>query len=180
MGLTWEHVDFENNELLVRHSLDQLGNHRPTKTQAGMRDVPMPRLVADALRDWQKTWRPNDGGFVFRGKRGVQIKSPNFHANYWHPALRAAKLPEFDDKGRRFHFHALRHLCSSMMIAGGIPIMDTARLLGHNSFDETLQTYAHPVFVAAQRHAHLERISDQLRNMPVGNDARVTHGLLTS
>ena len=67
---------------------------------------------------------------------------------------------------RPFHFHALRHFYASMMIEAGTPLADAAILLGHSSFDETLQTYAHSVVRAPARHAFVDRMVDRFAAPP--------------
>ena len=40
-------------------------------------------------------------------------------------------------------FHALRHLCASLLLAAGVPIRDVSELLGHSDVRLTLTNYAH-------------------------------------
>lgn len=161
LGLTWEHVDFEGGLIRVRHSLDLFDDLKLPKTKAGVRDVPMPALLAAELKAWRTHAASEARGLLFRTKPGGKITTANFHKHYWQPALEDAGLGP-DAGGRRFHYHALRHFAASMMIAGGVPLPDVAQLLGHSSFDMTLQVYAHPVAPMGQKAIALENIATTL------------------
>ena len=73
-GLSWGDVDFENGILDVSHSYDTLGNLKGTKTKAGMRLLPLPENVAEALREHKKAqkerydrtnqWRKPEEGYI--------------------------------------------------------------------------------------------------------------------
>ena len=79
---------------------------------------------------------------------------------HWLKLLQRAGFPsqEWDN----YHFHALRHFASSLMIESGLSLMDTASLLGHAKFDMTLQTYAHSIVGGNHRHESMERLADRL------------------
>ncbi|PZU77762.1 MAG: hypothetical protein DI530_12280 [Sphingomonas sp.] len=162
LALRWCDIDMEQKIIRVRHSLDVFDNLRTTKTKAGMRDVPMPKILADEFEAWRIHVAKEDRGLIFRTKSGGKLSTAGFHIHYWQPALEDAGLGP-DGSGRRFHYHALRHFAASMMIAGGVPIPDVAKLLGHASFDVTLQVYAHPVMNTTRQHAAIEAIATTLK-----------------
>lgn len=161
-GLTVEHIGFANQMIEVRHSLTDRDKLKEPKTKAGIRDVPMPALVASALHEWLTLYYvPNKRGLVFRMVDGGFISTQNFHRNYWQSLLERNGLGP-DREGRRFHFHALRHFCASMMIEQGLPLTDIAELLGHSSFDMTLQVYAHSIMASQKRVEVLQGLADTL------------------
>jgi integrase len=169
-GLKVEHVDFDCGLIEVRHSLTVDGELKCPKTRAGVRDVPMPPVVADELRRWLRSYyMENDLGLVFRRRGGGAISVQNFHLNMWRKLLDRAELGP-DDRGRRFHFHALRHFCASMMVQHLVPLTDIASLLGHNSFDVTLQVYAHTIAGGRRRMDVLEQVSANLLAPPSGGE----------
>lgn len=176
LALRWEDFDFAERLIRVRHSLDAFDVLKGTKTKAGLRDVPMPQILLTELEAWRPHVAANERGLIFRSKSGKRISTASFHRNYWQPALDDADLGP-DDRGRRFHFHALRHFAASMMIAGGIPMPDVAKLLGHSSFDMTLQVYAHPVLNGTRQHAAVEAIASALRT-PIAQDAHMAPAML--
>lgn len=56
-GLTWRDVDIENRVISIRHSYDCFGNLKEPKTKAGLRNLPMPGFVAEALRTHKRAQR---------------------------------------------------------------------------------------------------------------------------
>lgn len=178
MGLTRDHIDFDRGLILVRHSLDPWDTLRAPKTRAGKRDVPMPAMLAIELRQWlDRFYIPNDRGLLFRTMHGKQMSHSNFYSYVWQHALEDAGLGGQDGDGRHFHFHALRHFYASMLVNARMPLPDVARLLGHKSFDVTLQVYTHALHQETTAHATVETLATQLRAI---GDATVTHGNLAA
>lgn len=151
-GLTLGNLDLESRVIHVRHSITPQGVLKGPKTHAGIRDVPLPAHIAELLKEWFTSggFRRNDLDLVFCRKGGRPMDPASFHETYWRPLLKNAGMMGGE---RSFHFHALRHFAASNMIASGMPIIDTASLLGHQRFDMTLQVYAHPVVNGRQRAA---------------------------
>ena len=67
LGLRWENIDFENKNILVKNGITQVpqfdnkGNVLSrvtvigdTKTACSVREVPIPVILIDALKDWEK------------------------------------------------------------------------------------------------------------------------------
>lgn len=161
-GLRVENIDFEGHVLEVRHNLTAAGELKGPKTRSGIRDVPMPAIVEQELRNWLASfYQANEDGLIFRGRNGGQISHAQWHVRYWQPLLDRCLLGP-DEKGRRFHFHALRHFCASMLVEQGVPLTDAAELLGHSSFDMTLQVYAHAIMASQKRIEVLQSVADSL------------------
>ena len=43
----------------------------------------------------------------------------------------------------KYHFHALRHVCASLLIEQGLPIMEVSKFMGHSEVRITENTYGH-------------------------------------
>lgn len=163
-GLTVGDIDGDRGVIHVRHSLTPGDRLKGPKTRAGIRDVPVPKHVMAMLDLWlREHYRANDRELLFRpnnikGKDGTGFSSA-FHAA-WILTQKKAGIEERD--GSYIHFHALRHFAASSWIEHGIPLTDVAELLGHESFDITLQVYAHPVKDNDHRRRTFERVSDVL------------------
>lgn len=173
-GLTLDHVDLDGRLLHVRHSLTQYDLHKGPKTSAGNRDVPMPAHVAEMLREWIATWYvPNDRRLIFRTSTGGNLSAQNYRLT-WFALLKRAGLHHEDQP---HHFHALRHFTTSWLLRNNLPLPDIADLLGHESFDVTLQVYAHPTVSPHMRHEVIERLVTQLPKM---TDAREPQSLVSA
>ena len=118
LGLLWEDVDFNRNQLLIRTSK----NGEP-------RHIEMNRLLAETLRQLQR--RPQNP-YVFGSRAGnpyADIRK-SFKA-----ALAAAGIVDFK-------FHDLRHTFASHLVMSGVDLMTVKELLGHKTIQMTLR-YAH-------------------------------------
>ncbi|MEU9654903.1 tyrosine-type recombinase/integrase [Streptomyces chartreusis] len=128
-----------------------------------VRDVPVPKVVAAALRDHFKEfepiavtlpWRTPDGPLVtkqliFSGIEGNHVRVSVFNDHRWKPALAAAgTIPEAEADARhawaREHgVHALRHFYAFVLLHAGDSIRALSSQLGHSDPGFTLQTYTH-------------------------------------
>lgn len=142
MGLTIPNVDLDSGFIRVRHSLNCDDELKGPKTAAGVRDVPVPANVALMLSDWiNRHYRPNERKLIFRASDGDAIEHGSFMASY-RRLLRRAGVADGKEPMR---FHALRHFAASLVIDLGFPLTEVADLLGHETFDMTLQVYAHSI-----------------------------------
>lgn len=61
-GLRWEDVDLDRKEIHVRQRADRFNDIGSPKSQAGERTVPIPPMVANALKEWKLAYsRPITG-----------------------------------------------------------------------------------------------------------------------
>lgn len=168
-GLKVENALINQRVILVRNSISQHDGLKGPKSKAGIRDVPMPPHVAVMLADWlAKHHVKNTLGLVFCSRNGTMIRSGHFHQFMWGPLLKRSGLMDEKD---RFHFHALRHFAASSFIEHGLPLTEVAPLLGHSTFDQTLQTYTHPIVGGHRRHHAIDRIAADLLASPVTIEA---------
>jgi len=89
LGLRWEDIDFEDETLAVRHSLQRVGGQLRVvapKTRTSERTLPLLPLISKVLREHQArqdaeretagvNWR--ETGFVFTTAIGTPIKPDN-------------------------------------------------------------------------------------------------------
>lgn len=145
LALTWEDVDFEAGLLRVGDS----------KTEAGIREVVVPRFVDRRLRRlrWENTGLGTaEVDFVFRTKSGSPLSKRN--------TLRA--LTSTAEKAGIPHVtqHELRHTYASILIGRGFDATLVADQLGHKDPAITLRTYA-KLFNPVERRAALRMELDQ-------------------
>lgn len=181
IGLQVKNVDLKDRTLRIRTSMLEDGTFKGPKTKAGYRDVPLPENVAVLLADWYKRfWFETPLDLMFVNTAGGHFKASNFHPLLWRPLLKRAGLHQ-GEGGDGFHFHALRHFAASWMVAQGMPLTDTAAMLGHSKFDTTLQVYAHPLGDLSQRRQMMDGAATLLlsaQKAPARPEklAQITHG----
>jgi integrase len=148
VGLTLANVDLQNRCIRVRHSFCRVSGLKGPKTAAGIRDVPLAPHIAVLIQKWvNRYYEDNALGLLFTNYSCKPICHTDFYVNQWMPLLKRAGLYQ-EDKPLRFH--ALRHFAASWMVHNGLPLTDVAKVLGHETFDTTLQIYAHPVSSSSQ------------------------------
>ena len=125
----------------------------PPKRRASRRELPLPRVAADAIaahlaafppverelvcrdaggREWNETV-----ALVFTTLKDQPIRRSKF-SDVWRPAIERAKgVPAGTT------FHDLRHFYASLLIAHGESVKVVQARLGHATAAETLDTYAH-------------------------------------
>jgi integrase len=155
-GLEVEHVDFLRRTLRVEQQVVLLAGEEPKiarpKTDASYRDIPLPRVVVDALaahlaefpavpfevedtRGTQPVRRL--ARLVFASEEGEPLRRTNFSARAWRPARASAGAPDW------VTYHDLRHYYASLLIRHGESVKVVQRRLGHATATETLDTYSH-------------------------------------
>src|SRR5699024_8685948 len=103
------------------------------KTRAGRRTVPVPSVVADALREHLDR---TAGDLVFPAPEGGYLRRGLFRRRFWLPATKAAGLD-----GLRAH--DLRHTAVALWIAAGASPKEIAVRAGHSSVSVVLDRYGH-------------------------------------
>ncbi|HML93255.1 site-specific integrase [Methyloceanibacter sp.] len=115
------------------------------KTKAGRRDIGLPDIVIEALREHRRAQlelrmalglgKASEDALVFPDIEG-RPQAPSDVSRNW--GLKAATLgiPEIT-------FHSLRHCHASQLVDANVDIVTISRRLGHASPDVTLRVYAH-------------------------------------
>jgi integrase len=88
-GLRWADVDLKKGELHVRQRADRYNAIGAPKSESGERTVPLPPIVANALRELRLTC-PAEADIVFVSSRGHVRSHSNIVFYGWHPAQIAA------------------------------------------------------------------------------------------
>lgn len=158
-GLCWSDVDFNKNiirvdhQLLKRKTAAEEGQNtlyiEKTKTESGIRDIPMTEGVRNALLDQMrindllglKVIKPIDnyGGFIFvtKSNRPYTVTDVNFilgNIVKAHNKANDLQLP-------RFSAHILRHTAATRMAESGINPKALQMILGHSSIKITMDVY---------------------------------------
>jgi integrase len=113
-GLPWPNVNFTKGTISVTQRADKWSTIDVTKSEAGEREVPVPALVLNALREWKLACPRRDTGkkdangepvkelhFVFPNGKGHVESHENIVQRHWMPLQIAAALsvPALDKEG---------------------------------------------------------------------------------
>lgn len=133
VALNWEDVDFGERVINVRKSYDDMGNLKTPKTRAGVRTVPMPDAVVDALITLHGSSCRYSA--LFCDEFGNRMK-PHSLTTWWR-RNRASLGYE------GVTLHDLRHTFASHMARSGVGVKVTQKLCGHANASTTLNIYSH-------------------------------------
>lgn len=157
-GLRWQDVDLKKAEIRVNQRADEFGKIGRPKSEAGVRTIPVPPLVVNALKA-HKLKQANDAILVF----GNPEDGPRSHTNIINKGLIPAMIRagvtmdtgEVDGEGNSVlkakytGLHSLRHFYASWLINrkedGGLalPVKMVQERLGHASIVMTMDVYGH-------------------------------------
>lgn len=164
LALKWLDIDFERRLVHVRRSFDRYRKLKKTKTEAGVRSVPLSAKMTAALAEWKRTSpfnRPEDP--VFPNSLGAHNSYRNFMRRKFAPLLNRVKQSE-RDKGREFKhikWHELRHYGISCWINGGMSPKTVQTYAGHASLQTTMDRYGH-LFPSDKHHQIMDDIAQEL------------------
>ena len=142
LALTWNHIDFDKKELLIKQNLVENrinGGYIITspKTRSSIRTLPLTDFL---LKDLEILFKEN-------------INKEKFN-NSWYILGNEKYLPITNLMNRKnkncmnaelkqIRLHDFRHSCASLLISKGNNVSVVSRYLGHSKIDETLNTYTH-------------------------------------
>jgi integrase len=149
LALRWSNVDLDGKVIRVREALEQTTAHgirfKQPKSRAGRRDVSMPDVLVDALREHRKAQlelrlqlgagRLPDDALLFSNIDGRPL-SPIAVSVSWGRFAATIGIPEIT-------LHGLRHTHASALIDQGVDIVTISKRLGHATPAITLNVYAH-------------------------------------
>lgn len=149
LALRWSRVELDTKVIQVREALEETAEHgiqfKAPKSKAGRRDITLPDILVNALRDHRKAQlefrfklglgKLPDDALLFANLEGAPL-SRNAISAAWGGFAASIGLPEVT-------FHALRHTHASQLIDAGVDIVTISRRLGHAKPDITLRIYAH-------------------------------------
>lgn len=155
MGLKWEDIDFDENQLHVERVLSKVNDPDspnskwrlelgPPKTPASVRTIPLHqtaiRLLADVFEQQElnkahagTAYEDND--LVFCTKLG-RPQDPVNMRHIFHRICNKAGISGFTP-------HCLRHPFASRGVDAKVDVRVMQRFLGHTNIQETVNTYPH-------------------------------------
>lgn len=179
LALTDKAIDFDRGVIRITQGWTAPDTIGKPKTPHAVREVPLPPVVADALRAWEPFKVKNPRGLIFRTATGRQPFNGDFYTGAWGRALERADIAP-DDNGQR-NFHALRHFAGSAWLDLGVPLPTVSKLLGHANPAITARIYAHVIDNPMASAPVLASVAaNLLATSSPANDARVTQHLLSA
>jgi integrase len=136
VGIAWDHLDLDAGVLMVRQS-NWRGKLLPVKSKASKRDLPLPPVLVDMLRDYRARWQPNTFGLLFANAKGQPITSCYVRRDVLHPIRERLGIP-------RGAFHAFRHGHATVMFSAGANPKVVQDGMGHAHITTTMR-YTHAV-----------------------------------
>jgi len=138
-ALTLKDIDFENNVIHVRGTISKDADNKfflkeSTKTEAGMRDVPISSSLKPYLEDAVRKYRRNKENLLFYDHVTKTVISTNQVNSYY---KRICRIAGITSDGQ----HALRHTFATRCIESGVPAVVLKTWLGHTDIHVTLDTY---------------------------------------
>jgi integrase len=181
LGLRWEDIDLDRRTLTVRNRVNRVNRigiivRAGTKTEAGdERTIVLRQSIVQSLSvhrtrqletklqagpRWQGPAYPNatPTGYVFTSSTGTVMDPRNLNRCFA-KVRQKASLPTHT-------FHQLRHDCTSLLLAQGIPLWAVSKILGHSGIQITANIYGHLAtdlqWDAANKHGHAPGSGDHL------------------
>ena len=139
-ALTPECIDFEKDVIHIRSTVARGENYRDfikngTKTDAGVRDVPMMNMLKPILKDAIDNKSDNPLNLIFYDEQKNGIISTSQVNCFF---KRACEKCGIEKRGQ----HSLRHTFATRCIEANVPAIVLKKWLGHTDIHITLDTYA--------------------------------------
>ncbi|MDW8060025.1 MAG: tyrosine-type recombinase/integrase [Thermomicrobium sp.] len=146
LGLRWEDIDEAAGVVYPRYQVQRIRGQglvlRELKTRTSARPIPLPAVVAEALRRQRArvaemrlaagpAWREH--GLVFPSSVGTP-REPRAVAREWHELRRAIGM-------EWLNLHGLRHGLAALLAARGVHPRVAMEILRHSQFSLTMEVY---------------------------------------
>lgn len=153
LALTWDDIDLKTRQITVNKAIYFSHNQpvaKETKTEAGVRIVPILKPLHDVLTQYKLTshsivvFPHPDGGYmtdtVIKKHTISFIKACNQINKEKHreDLERGDAIPEI-----KFTLHQFRHTFASMLYKAGVGLKEAQEILGHSSINVTMDIYTH-------------------------------------
>jgi integrase len=149
-AVRWRHLDLAAKELTVETRVDAYGDEDVTKSDAGMRTVPLGDALVRELKEWKlRSGFSKSDDLVFPNAAGNYTSHTSFLHREWYPLFvrlakeQAADHPTKPAPPAAFRWHHLRHFAVSCWIAAGTPPKTVQTWAGHSTLAMTMDTYGH-------------------------------------
>jgi integrase len=154
-ALRWRHLDLVKGEVRVETRVDRWRQEDQTKTEAGVRTIPLGGPIVTMLKEWRlRSQFSKDHDLVFPNSKGNFESHENMSAKQFRPACRRAGLTGVT-------WHGLRHFGISCWIERGLSPKTVQTFAGHKSLQVTMDRYGH-LFPSEDHKMVMDGIADEL------------------
>ena len=147
LALSWKNINLDSGVMTIYRSLEQTRaglRFKPPKTERSRRQVPLPSIASDILREHRKkqteerlrlglAYQNND--LVFPSPDGTTMAPDAFSTNFA-AFIRRSGL-------KHIRLQDLRHTHATQLLQQGINPKIIGERLGHASITQALDTYSH-------------------------------------
>lgn len=169
-ALSWDDVDFENNQIHIRYSMQtayikgkKIMNRTTPKTACSIRDIPMFDDVKDTLIAWKAKQDESKEKMGDRWRQPVEYPNLVFTTSLGSPVTRYIltsdinKVLQVIDKNEAFiaksegrepkkfpkiHPHSFRHTFATRCFEKGLEPLFIMNIMGHSNYETTI-SYTH-------------------------------------
>lgn len=150
-------MDLENAVVHVRQSVWR-GQIQTVKSRNGNRRFPISAELAEGLRVYLNTWRPNSLGLLFATKTGTPWDHSLVRQRKFHPLLKRLAIPQCG-------FHAFRHGNATLRDQIGAPWRSGSTVCGTPRHKPPWATHAQSRPMNAGRQKNLGKFCTLLHKM---------------
>lgn len=158
-GLQWKDIDYKNKVVHVRHSMTYFSKDgkymfelHPTKTNKGLRDIPLTERAITALRKqyFVKQTINNSGKEPMEGFENLVFVTKNNRpttqflvSECIDGIIKRVHKNNPDLVFEKFSPHTFRHTFATRWLEAGVPIKTVSAMLGHSKLQLTTDLYMH-------------------------------------
>lgn len=132
-GMMWSAIDLKKGTITIQRQNRASGMKEETKSESGMRTLPLTAFVADYLKAL-----PKHSPFLMTSMDGKKPIHPSVIYHRTMDAMEAEGLP-------KIRFHDLRHSANNILKQLGVPSETRRDILGHSDTSVTENTYTQTV-----------------------------------
>lgn len=166
LGIKWKNIDFENNVIILNHTVVQTRLNGKSiivakdrmKNQSSLRSLPLLSNIKELLLKEKEKQEKNKKlyGESYENKYseylcvddlGYRI-NPDTLSSHFQLVLQKNDLP-------RIKFHELRHSCASLLLEAGVNMKEIQEWLGHSTYNTTADIYSHLDFSSKRNVANI-------------------------
>lgn len=163
-ALRWDRINLKGRTVVVDARVDVYGNLDTTKSDAGIRTIPIAKQLAADLKSWRlRSKFAKDTDLVFPDTKGGYVQHGNMLKRSFRPLLEKVCLSE-KVMGRSFEpfgWHALRHFAISTWIEADLQPKTIQTFAGHSTLAVTMSRYGH-MFKSENHSSAMDKIADAI------------------